>query len=586
YTYINALKKCNQDHEDVCTSEILKSINSEIDCQSLTTNRLYNLLLRDDYFNKLIKFNIDEINEIHVILEKRKNELKDHCKVEFLIDEFSTNDRFENFINNDNNNLDFSINDANLSQDKIEKLQKLRKDKLAKFIYDKIDEFENRIKSSKTLKEIDDLTDKLLNDKILSAKQKEDITTLIQNKLSEINQQPTTLPNTSNIFDELKKEIEDIDKNNADKLLDGGNLNKKIINANISDDNVDELEDLRKKKLFHFRNNEYNEFNDKIDVLKSENELDDMNNAVTNNKILSDTQIKELQDKILQIKENLFPVTPPVNEDLIFNEIKDLIFDVDTDVISEVKTLLDNGIIDQKIKNSGISYSKINELQKLRKDKVDRSKKEFFDNLNKDIDRGYKKEELDNININNEILPDTDKQQIIERIIDEVDVIFGKATTDDILTTGLKHGFIKIQEDKKTEILQKENNEKYDIIKNDIDKFLTPETLDKYVNDEINSLDDKYLTDNRSKRSLNEIQTKKRESLIENFKKEENENYNSLIDDIKNCKDSNLLTDEYYNDIYRNIEDLDEKYLDSANTKSKLHNLRKERKKTLENEII
>ncbi|CAG8447448.1 9224_t:CDS:1 [Scutellospora calospora] len=763
YTYVNGLKKCNQDHEDMYTSEILKSIESEIDCLSLTTNGLYNSLLRNEYFNKLIKFNIDEINEIRINLEKRKNQLKNYCKVEFLIDEFSTNNRFENFMKNgvyepffwnsdsysnnekkiisskwmkkinelvklenetdmnlyindllsiseslknnqlhnpedsnifskrlkekreihkkyieddgpiksliqkvnipdynkkilenrrleilhgkipepqkpkepkgskdpekilfdklkkeienidkdnakellDNEDLDDKIYDANLSQDKIEELQKVRKDRLNKFISDKIDEFENKIKISKTQGEIDDLIDDLKDDKILSTKQKEDISTLIQDKLSEISQ--STKPKPGNVFDELKKEIENIDKDNADKLLDNEKLDKKINNANLSDDDIDELQEIRREKLFNFRDNEYNKFDNQINTLKTEDDLNDMNDVITNNRILSDKQKQELQDEILKIKEKLFPITPPVDEDLIFNEIKNLINDVDTDVTSEVKNLLDNKDIDKKIKDSKISYNKINELQTLRKNKLDESRKKSFNELNKNIDRA-KKEDLDKIKTlinDDEILLDKEKQNLVDRIteikekineyekeikdsktVNEVDDIFNKLSTDKTLPSEIRHEFIKIQEEKKTEILQKENNEKYDIIKEDIDKFLTPETLDKYVKDKIDSLDDKYLTNNRNKKSLNEIHTKKRDSLIETFKKEENENYNSLIDDIKNCKDSNLLTAEFYNDIYRNIEDLDEKYLASGNTKAKLHELRKDRMKTLENENI
>ncbi|CAG8532390.1 3753_t:CDS:2, partial [Scutellospora calospora] len=479
YTYVNGLKKCNQEHEDVCTSEILKSIESEIDCSSLTTNGLYNSLLSNEYFNKLIKFNIDEINEIRVNLEKRKNQLKDYCEVEFLIDEFSTNNRFENFMGNsvyepffwNSNSYSFSndekkiIKDSNIFSKRLKDKRKIHEkyiedDGPIKSLIQKVNipEYNKKILENRRL-EI--LHDDLRDNRILSTEQKENISTLIQNKLSDISQ--ATKPSID-LFDELKKEIEDIDKDNADKLLDNENLDKKIDNSNLPNDDIDELQEKRREKLLNFRN--------------------------------------KLQDKILRRRENLFPITPPIDENLIFHEIRNLITDVDTNVISEVKNLLDNENIDKRIKNSKISYNLINELQTLRRNKLDESRQKSFNELNKEIDRS-KKEDLDKIDTlinNNEILLNKEKQTLVDRItkirekingyeteikdsemINEVDNVFNKLSTDKTLPSEVKHGFIKIQEDRKTEILQKENNEKYDIIKDDIDRFLTPETLDKYI---------------------------------------------------------------------------------------------------------
>jgi hypothetical protein len=126
------------------------------------------------------------------------------------------------------------------------------------------------------------------------------------------------------------------------------------------------------------------------------------------------------------------------------------------------------------------------------------------------------------------------------------------------------------------------NNEKYDLIEKNINGFLTPESLDNFFNLNINSIDIKYLTDSRDKKLLNDIKTKKRNSLIDKFKIEENKFYNSIIDNIMNCNEPNLLTEESYNDIYRNIEELEEKYLDPDKTKIKLHEIRKNRKQILD----
>ncbi|CAG8782319.1 21765_t:CDS:2 [Cetraspora pellucida] len=91
--------------------------------------------------------------------------------------------------------------------------------------------------------------------------------------------------------------------------------------------------------------------------------------------------------------------------------------------------------------------------------------------------------------------------------------------------------------------------------KKNIDKFLTPETLDKFIIENIDSLNKKYLTDGRK-----------------------NEKYNSLIEDIKDYDDPYLLSDEYYNEIYYNIEDLNEAYFFKDNTKSNLHQIREKKK--------
>ncbi|CAG8474547.1 2347_t:CDS:2, partial [Scutellospora calospora] len=82
--------------------------------------------------------------------------------------------------------LEDKINESRLSNDKVEKLHKLRKNKLAKFANNKIKQLENKIKISKTVKDIDYIFDELIYDKILSDEEKDNITTLSQNKLEKI----------------------------------------------------------------------------------------------------------------------------------------------------------------------------------------------------------------------------------------------------------------------------------------------------------------------------------------------------------------------------------------------------------------
>src|SRR5207237_1145634 len=67
--YVNNLIKCNQDHKNICTPEIFRMIESEINYQSLTTDGIYNSLFKNEDFIKLVKFNIDKI------IEKKKKKI-------------------------------------------------------------------------------------------------------------------------------------------------------------------------------------------------------------------------------------------------------------------------------------------------------------------------------------------------------------------------------------------------------------------------------------------------------------------------------------------------------------------------------
>ncbi|CAG8768207.1 343_t:CDS:2 [Cetraspora pellucida] len=64
-TFVKNLIKCNQEHKNICTPEMIKMLETEIDCNTLTTDGIYNSLFKNEYFNKLVKFNIDKINDIY-----------------------------------------------------------------------------------------------------------------------------------------------------------------------------------------------------------------------------------------------------------------------------------------------------------------------------------------------------------------------------------------------------------------------------------------------------------------------------------------------------------------------------------------
>ncbi|CAG8521702.1 1263_t:CDS:1 [Scutellospora calospora] len=136
-TFVKNLIKCNQEYENICIPEILKMIKSEINCKTLTTDGLYSLLLKNENFNKLVKLNINELNEIHYFMTIQKTKLKKACMTDFIIDEFSTNNRFENFFEHGNyepyfwKELEISENDKNIieknwfkNMDRLIKLEK------------------------------------------------------------------------------------------------------------------------------------------------------------------------------------------------------------------------------------------------------------------------------------------------------------------------------------------------------------------------------------------------------------------------------------------------------------------------------
>ncbi|CAG8760431.1 3243_t:CDS:2, partial [Cetraspora pellucida] len=104
----------------------------------------------------------------------------------------------------------------------------------------------------------------------------------------------------------------------------------------------------------------------------------------------------------------------------------------------------------------------------------------------------------------------------------------------------------KLNEFKGKEKLEKENNEKYDEIKQNIDKFLTPESLDNYFKENIDSIDENYLTNNRNKLSLNNFYNEKQNLLTEKLKEIENQNYLDILtkENQENWYISGLTTKE------------------------------------------
>ncbi|CAG8639894.1 21627_t:CDS:2, partial [Cetraspora pellucida] len=268
---------------------------------------------------------------------------------------------------------------------------------------------------------------------------------------------------------------------------------------------ISKLQKLRKEQLSKLIKKQYNELDNVINTSKGK---------------LENNQLKKI--------EKLKPIKKP--KSISFDELKEQIKNID---LSNAEKLLDDNDLHQNIINSNLLSNDINDLENLRNEKIKTLINKQYNHFEDSINLLESEEDLESL-----------KNQIKQK---------------------KKKGY-------------KKNNRKYDTIKKNIDKFLTPETLDKFIIKNIDFLNKKYLTDGRSKNKLNEIHKEKRKSLIHQFKKEENKKYNFLIEDIKNCDDSYLLSDEYYNKIYHNIKDLNKAYLSKDNTKSNLYQIREKRK--------
>ncbi|CAG8568441.1 9289_t:CDS:1, partial [Scutellospora calospora] len=74
----------------------------------------------------------------------------------------------------------------------------------------------------------------------------------------------------NNLFNELKKEIEDVKENNAEKLKDYEDLEEKINESRLSNDKIEKLHELKKNRLAKFTNNKIKQLENKIKISKTE----------------------------------------------------------------------------------------------------------------------------------------------------------------------------------------------------------------------------------------------------------------------------------------------------------------------------
>ncbi|CAG8813143.1 12262_t:CDS:2, partial [Cetraspora pellucida] len=296
---------------------------------------------------------------------------------------------------------------------------------------------------------------------------------------------------------------------------------------------------------------------------------------------ISNDAKKEFNKRRLKILGEEIPEIPdPISESSDnFNKLEKEIKNIK---LSDILKLVDNNDIYQKIIKSNLSEKDISILQKLRKEQLSKliekqyNKLENIINTSKDIDElnelksiiddsflsESQKEKLENNRLEKieNLKPIEKPENSLNSLESEEDLenLKNHVINNKLLLRNQKDDIVnliknKLDKTKGEERLQKENNRKYNTIKKNINKFLTLETLDKFIIENIDSLNEQYLTDNRN---------------------------------IKDCNDLYLLSDEYYNKIYRNIEDLNEAYLFKDNTKSNLHQIREKRKDELEKEDI
>ncbi|CAG8797718.1 21510_t:CDS:2, partial [Cetraspora pellucida] len=540
-TFVKNLIKCNQEHKNICTPEMIKMLETEVDCNTLTTDGIYNSLFKNEYFNKLVKFNIDEINDIHAQIALRKQQIQNYCEIEFLIDDFSTNNRFENFMKGGIyepffwNSKPFSNDQKKIIENKwlenMNRLVKLEKNTNMIQYLDELLKISEALKHNQLFTPDSSKSTNISND----AKRefnKRRLKILGEKEVPEI---PDPTPESSDNFNKLEKKIKNIKLSDISKLIDNNDIYQKIIDSKLPENDITTLQKLRKEQLNKLIENQYNELDN---IINRSNDIDELNKLKSkiNDSFLNESQKEKLEKNRLEKIENLKPIEKP--ETISFNDLKEKIENIK---LTNTKELFDGNDLHQTITNSNLSQNDKENLEKLRNEKLNQLINEQYNKFNNLINILETEVELNNLNnevINNILLP-RDKKEIIANLIED-----------------------KINKSKGKEKLEKENNEKYDEIKQNIDKFLTPETLENYFKENINSIDENYLTNNRNKLSLNNFYNEKQNLLIEKLKETENQNYLDILTEIGNCEDSNLLTDKFYNDIYHKSLDILENILD------------------------
>ncbi|CAG8768205.1 342_t:CDS:2 [Cetraspora pellucida] len=325
--YLDELLKIS---EALKHNQLFTSDSSNLFSQNLNTERE----ICKNYINDNGPIQLEEIAEIETpenleIFNKLKIEIE-IIDMDIILNLFETeNELYKKIIN------------SKLSQEKINKLINFAQERINKFEQKQYNDFNNIINNLNIIKDLNNLNDEISSDKYLSDNHKKLLLSTLQHKKNDIQQnsefeflnkiiseekdinklesnlktainesslndkqkekleklklekienlKPTEKPE-SILFDELKKQIENIDLSNAEKLFDGNDLYQTIINSNLPSNDIDNLENLRNKKLKQLINKQYNQFEDSLNSLESEEDLKSLKNQVINNKLLLKNQ--------------------------------------------------------------------------------------------------------------------------------------------------------------------------------------------------------------------------------------------------------------------------------------------------------
>ncbi|CAG8782320.1 21766_t:CDS:2, partial [Cetraspora pellucida] len=340
-TFVKNPIKCNQEYKNICTSEMIKMLETEVDCNTLTTNRIYNSLFKNEYFNKLVKFNIDEINDIHAQIALRKQQIQNYCEIEFLIDDFSTNNRFENFMKVELLKISEALKHNQLFTPESSKSTNISNDAKKEF-------------------------------------NKRQLKILGEEEVPEISD---PISESSDNFNKLENKIKNIELSDILKLDDNNNIYQKIINSNLPEKDIPKLQKLRKEQLNKLIEKQYNELENIINTSKDIDELNKLKSI-----------IKKLENNQLEKINNLKPIEKP--ESILFNELKEQIKNID---LSNTEKLLDSNDLHQTIINSNLPSNDIADLENLRNEKLKQLTNKQYNQFENLLNSLESEEDLENL---------------------------------------------------------------------------------------------------------------------------------------------------------------------------------------------
>ncbi|CAG8654590.1 4863_t:CDS:1, partial [Cetraspora pellucida] len=113
------------------------------------------------------------------------------------------------------------------------------------------------------------------------------------------------IPKPSIEFNNLKKEIENIELPDILKLADGNDLHQKITNSNIPKEDIIKLQKLREDKLNKLVEKQYNKLNNIVNNSRNIDDLSKIENELSNNNLLTNEQKNNLLSSINTKKDEI-----------------------------------------------------------------------------------------------------------------------------------------------------------------------------------------------------------------------------------------------------------------------------------------